>query len=171
MFSLGVFLSCCGLSEIIAVLFLLGTNIEDSMRQKKIFAFYLLYTLFTFNNHVELDSSSMWQTHCIFFLKNIALMQLLSFPPRHLASVFPFDLTSKTSGELWKYRSWVHRPRVRLWSLLFTKLSQWIWWSARFGIHSSKAWPSLVVQLVKNPPAIQETLVQLLGQEGPLEKG
>ena len=26
-------------------------------------------------------------------------------------------------------------------------------------------------QLVKNPPAVQETLVQFLGQEDPLEKG
>ena len=30
---------------------------------------------------------------------------------------------------------------------------------------------SLIVQLVKNPPAMQETLVQFLGQEDPLEKG
>ena len=30
---------------------------------------------------------------------------------------------------------------------------------------------SLVPQLVKNPPAMQETWVRLLGQEGPLEKG
>ena len=30
---------------------------------------------------------------------------------------------------------------------------------------------SLVAQLVKNPPAMQETLVQLLGWEDPLEKG
>ena len=30
---------------------------------------------------------------------------------------------------------------------------------------------SLVTQLVKNPPAIQETLVQSLGWEDPLEKG
>ena len=29
---------------------------------------------------------------------------------------------------------------------------------------------SLVAQLVKNPPAIQETLVQFLGQEDPLDK-
>ena len=31
--------------------------------------------------------------------------------------------------------------------------------------------PSLIVQLVKNPPAIQETVVQFLGREDPLEKG
>ena len=29
---------------------------------------------------------------------------------------------------------------------------------------------SLVAQLVKNPPAMQDTLVQFLGQEVPLEK-
>ena len=32
-------------------------------------------------------------------------------------------------------------------------------------------WASLIVQLVKNPPAMQETLVQFLGWEDPLEKG
>ena len=30
---------------------------------------------------------------------------------------------------------------------------------------------SLVAQLVRNPPAMQETLVQFLGWEDPLEKG
>ena len=30
---------------------------------------------------------------------------------------------------------------------------------------------SLVTQLVKNPPAMQETQVRFLGQEDPLEKG
>ena len=33
------------------------------------------------------------------------------------------------------------------------------------------SWASLVAQLVKNPPAMQETLVQFLSQEDPLEKG
>ena len=32
-------------------------------------------------------------------------------------------------------------------------------------------WAFLVTQLVKNPPEIQETLVQLLDWEDPLEKG
>ena len=30
---------------------------------------------------------------------------------------------------------------------------------------------SLIAQLVKNPPAMQETPVQFLGREDPLEKG
>ena len=33
------------------------------------------------------------------------------------------------------------------------------------------SWASLVAQLVKNPPAMQETWVPLLGWEDPLEKG
>ena len=32
-------------------------------------------------------------------------------------------------------------------------------------------WAFLVAQLVKNLPAMQETLVRFLGQENPLEKG
>ena len=32
-------------------------------------------------------------------------------------------------------------------------------------------WASLLAQLVKNPPAMQETWVQFLGWEDPLEKG
>ena len=32
-------------------------------------------------------------------------------------------------------------------------------------------WASLIAQLVKNPPAMQETPVQFLGQEDLLEKG
>ena len=36
---------------------------------------------------------------------------------------------------------------------------------------SEHIWASLVAQLVKNPPAMQETLVQFPGREDPLEKG
>ena len=32
-------------------------------------------------------------------------------------------------------------------------------------------WDSLVAQMVKNVPAMQETWAQSLSQEGPLEKG
>ena len=34
-----------------------------------------------------------------------------------------------------------------------------------------KFWASLIAQLVKNLPAMQEIPVQFLGQEDPLEKG
>ena len=33
------------------------------------------------------------------------------------------------------------------------------------------SWASLMAQSVKNPPAVQETLVRFLGWEDPLEKG
>ena len=33
------------------------------------------------------------------------------------------------------------------------------------------SWASLLAQLIKNPPAMQETWVQSLGLEEPLEKG
>ena len=36
---------------------------------------------------------------------------------------------------------------------------------------SDKLWASLVAQMVKNLPAMQETQVPSLGQEGPLKKG
>ena len=39
------------------------------------------------------------------------------------------------------------------------------------GYPPQDSWASLVVQLVKNPPARQETWVRSLGWEDPLEKG
>ena len=36
---------------------------------------------------------------------------------------------------------------------------------------SHLSWDSLVAQLAKNPPTIQETPVRFLGGEDPLEKG
>ena len=40
-----------------------------------------------------------------------------------------------------------------------------------FLIGSPNSWVSLVTQMVKNLPAVQETWVQSLGREDPLEKG
>ena len=39
------------------------------------------------------------------------------------------------------------------------------------GYPLQRSWASLVTQLVKNSPAMQETPVQFLGWEDPLEKG
>ena len=36
--------------------------------------------------------------------------------------------------------------------------------------HQAQFWASLVAQMVKSPPAMQETWVQSLSQEDPLEK-
>ena len=40
-----------------------------------------------------------------------------------------------------------------------------------YHIKALNFWASLVAQLVKNLPAVQETLVQFLGWEDPLEEG
>src|SRR5574337_676313 len=55
------------------------------------------------------------------------------------------------------------------------------WWAAIYGVAQSRTrlkrlssnlhWVFPVSQLVKNLPIMQETLVQFLGQEDPLEKG
>ena len=49
-----------------------------------------------------------------------------------------------------------------------TRLSKFHFTSLHF---ICKSWVSLVTQLVKNTPAMQETPVQFLGWEDPLEKG
>ena len=41
----------------------------------------------------------------------------------------------------------------------------------RIGYPLQYSWAFLVSQLVKNPPAMQETPVQFLGQGDPLDKG
>ena len=41
----------------------------------------------------------------------------------------------------------------------------------RIGYQLQYSWASLVAQLVKSPPVMQETWVQSLGREDPLEKG
>ena len=43
--------------------------------------------------------------------------------------------------------------------------------SLLIAVASLVAWASLIAQLVKNPPAMQETPVPFLGQKDPLEKG
>ena len=40
-----------------------------------------------------------------------------------------------------------------------------------FRAHLKSVWASLVAQIVKNPPAMQETWVSSLGWEDPLEEG
>ena len=55
------------------------------------------------------------------------------------------------------------RPRFNSWVRRFT--------GEGIGYPLQYSWASLVAQLVKNPPAMQETLVCSLGWEDPLEKG
>ena len=45
------------------------------------------------------------------------------------------------------------------------------WWQALGNILPCTKWASLVAEMVKNPPAVQETWVPYLGWEDPLEEG
>lgn len=114
---------CCdiaAISEIEHVLFLLGTNIGGSVKQRKILLsaccihyshsiIILSWTFLPCDRHTVLFS----------FLENIAFMYLLSFSPRHLPFVFPSYFPSKTSGDFEKYGSWVHRSGMRLKSIIY----------------------------------------------------
>ena len=56
--------------------------------------------------------------------------------------------------------------------IIFTEL--WFYNTGGFyddGNTATVQYTALIAQLVKNPPAIQETLVPFLGWEDPLEKG
>ena len=46
-------------------------------------------------------------------------------------------------------------------------LREWVLLISKYG----DAWVSQIAQLVKNPPAMQETSVQSLGWEAPMQKG
>ena len=62
-------------------------------------------------------------------------------------------------------------PSIRVFSNESVLHIRWPeYWSFSFSISPSNEQASLIAQLVKNPPAIQETPVRFLGQEDLLEK-
>ena len=56
-------------------------------------------------------------------------------------------------------------------SAIYTHTSPLFWISFPFRSPQITEWASLVAQMIKNPPAMQEIWVQPLGQKDPLEKG
>ena len=64
---------------------------------------------------------------------------------------------------------WARDILERGWQATVRKLSIIL----KFGedSHADLTWASLIAQLVKNPPAMQETPVRFLDQEAPREKG
>ena len=65
--------------------------------------------------------------------------------------------------------SWPH-PHLVTASLFSESVSLFLCYYISFVILTPHLRASLIAQLVKNPPALQETPVQFLGQEDPLEK-
>ena len=120
-----------------------------------------------------------------FFLLMTGIFLLLFFNVRlnytFLQSYFIFKSTFLFSKMFHSYYlpfvSWVQYVLL-FWSfleLIFSSISCFcfLYWkiSSNLGWTSSTYGASLVAQLVKNPPAMQETWVQSLGWEDPLEKG
>ena len=65
----------------------------------------------------------------------------------------------------WKI-PWTEEPsRLQLWGCKESDTTE------RLHFHFKEIWASLIAQLVKNLPAMQETLVRFLGREDALAKG
>ena len=104
------------------------------------------------------------QNFCISLPVVLTVFRIPSFLPAFLPSLSLFSLGNalfkncpeiKDKESLWKHS--------RLKKTKRTSPSGQSWFST--------VWASQVAQMVKNLPAMQETWVQSLGQEDPLEKG
>ena len=99
----------------------------------------------------------------------IFVFWMLSFKPAFSLSFFTFirRLFSSSSRSASEVVSFAYlRLLIFLLAILIPACA-----SSSLAFHMMySAWCSPIAQLVKNPPAMQETLVQFLGQEDPLEK-
>ena len=81
--------------------------------------------------------------------------------------------TYMTDGKTIALTIWTFVGKVI--SLLFNTISRFVIAFLPRSNHFLISWLQLfavyITQLVKNPPAMQETVVRFLGQEDPLEKG
>ena len=80
--------------------------------------------------------------------------------PSKSTSLFCCKIKEQTSKVIYEYRESLHIASLKKYTFFF------FFNQAR----TLYQWASLIAQLVKNPPAMQETPVQILGQEDPLEK-
>ena len=108
-----------------------------------------------------LTTSTAWDAKikCTFFLSVIVLKAKWLFKAKVVYRIFKNmsdNNNTKNWGGVKKYYTW----KVIL--LFEGRVIKDIYW---------KFWASLIAQLVKNLPAVQETPVWFLGQEDPLEKG
>ena len=65
----------------------------------------------------------------------------------------------------WKYTAYYFLHPFTAPALFSSQRQCYVFWCTQHGE------TSLVAQLVKNPPAMQETMAQFMGWEDPLEKG
>ena len=117
---------------------------------------------------LRLGSISGFQTHLI--LKNYALREALNFC--HVCqSTSVYHIAEHIVVNFF----WVFSSKVSVISLWYQRYNDIIPGPGRFageriGYPLQCSWASLVAQLVKNLPALQETQVRFLGWEDPLEK-
>ena len=88
----------------------------------------------------------------------------------------------RSKWQLWTYQSYNLQIKYNLQAMYLAtlllsvrKLSEYLNWDLSQGYFKlmltiKHLWASLVAQMVKNPPAMQETWVQSLGWEDPLEE-
>ena len=98
-------------------------------------------------------------------------MILLKVIPKHITALLKFPHFSQSIGHkaLHNLASPLHLCVSDLMCLLLLLLIHFL--QLLFLKTHPDSWASLIAQLVKNLPAMQETLVQSLGREDPLEKG
>ena len=118
---------------------------------------------------LRLGSISGFQTHLI--LKNYALREALNF-----CHVCQSTSVCHIAEHIVVNFFWVFSSKVSVISLWYQRYNDIIPGPGRFageriGYPLQCSWASLVAQLVKNLPALQETWVWSLGWEDPLEKG
>ena len=71
------------------------------------------------------------------------------------------------------YSPWGHKElnTMSTYTQIISELEYLFMYLLAICMSSSEKWASLIAQLVKNLPAMQETPIQFLGWEDPLEKG
>ena len=73
------------------------------------------------------------------------------------------------AAKSWTYLSNFHFTKPLRFGVMYHAVLNY--WKSADDFEDSILWASLVAQLVKNPPEMQETLVQSLSWEDPLKKG